>query len=193
VNDEPTAIPETVRRAHRVAEQAGFAMSCENRTGALLATLAASKPGGRILELGTGTGVGAAWLLSGMTSQAHLVTVETEPTTAALARQTLGGDQRISLVIADADTWLDNYNGPGFDLAFVDCRPGKFNRRTDLLNHLNLGAFYVGDDLLPQPTWSEDHQPRVDNFLAEISTQRGLQATLMSWSSGLAIAAVLES
>lgn len=133
--------------------------------------------------------MGAAWLLAGMTRHAHLVTVEADPATATLARQILGGDHRVSLVTADADTWLDSYNGPGFDLAFVDCRPGKFHRRDDLLGHLTVGGLYVGDDLLPQPTWPEDHQPRVDTFVADIVTQPGLQATLMSWSSGLVIGA----
>jgi hypothetical protein len=41
-------------------EALGFTMMSEPRTGALLATLAASKPGGRMLELGTGTGLGTA-------------------------------------------------------------------------------------------------------------------------------------
>lgn len=91
-------------------------------------------------------------------------------------------------MVADADTWLDTYDGPGFDLVFVDCRPGKFHRRTDLLNHLVLGGLYVGDDLLPQPTWPDDHQPRVDDFLSEIAAQSGLQVTLMNWSSGLVVA-----
>ena len=45
----------------------GFTMASEPKTGAFLAALAASKPGGRLLELGTGTGVGTAWLLSGWT------------------------------------------------------------------------------------------------------------------------------
>jgi predicted O-methyltransferase YrrM len=92
-------------------------------------------------------------------------------------------------VTADADTWLDAYDGPGFDLVFVDCRPGKFHRRTELLNQLNLGGVYVGDDLLPQPTWPKDHQWRVDTFLAEIVTQSGLQVTLLNWSSGLVLGA----
>jgi predicted O-methyltransferase YrrM len=189
VNDEPSTIPNTVRRAQQAAEQAGFAMSCDNRTGALLATLAASKPDGRLLELGTGTGVGAAWLLAGMTRHAHLVSVEADPATATIAREHLGGDHRVLLVTADADTWLDTYDSPGFDLVFVDCRPGKFHRRTDLLNHLVLGGLYVGDDLLPQPTWPRDHQTRVDTFVSEIATQPGLQVTLMNWSSGLVLAA----
>lgn len=114
--------------------------------------MAASKPDGPFLEFGTGTGVGAAWLLAGMTRRAHLVTVEADPAIAAIIRAQFGGDHRVSLVSADADTWLDAYDGPGFDLVFVDCRPGKFHRRTDLLNHLVRGGLYVGDDLLPQPT-----------------------------------------
>jgi predicted O-methyltransferase YrrM len=39
-----------------------FGMASDPLTGALLATLAASKPGGRFLELGTGTGGATAWL-----------------------------------------------------------------------------------------------------------------------------------
>jgi len=38
----------------------GFSMASESQTGSLLRTLVASKPGGRFLELGTGTGVATA-------------------------------------------------------------------------------------------------------------------------------------
>src|SRR4029453_15613903 len=48
------------------ANAMGFNMASEPKVGALLAALAAAKPGGRLLELGTGTGHGTAWLLSGM-------------------------------------------------------------------------------------------------------------------------------
>ncbi|GGM84225.1 hypothetical protein GCM10012275_63620 [Longimycelium tulufanense] len=189
MNDEPTRIPELVRRAQFAAHEAEFAMSCKDRTGALLATLAASKPGGLLLELGTGTGVGTAWLLSGMTTDAHLITVEADPATAMLARGTLGADPRVSLVVADAESWLDTYTGPGVDLVFVDCRPDRFRRRADLLGHLNPGGLYIGDDLLPEPTWPDDHEPRVEKFLAEIIDEPNLVVTLMTWSSGLVVAA----
>ena len=49
-----------------------------NRRQARLAALAASKPGGRLLELGTGTGIGTAWLLSGMDGDARLDTVDVD-------------------------------------------------------------------------------------------------------------------
>jgi predicted O-methyltransferase YrrM len=53
-------------------------MASEPKTGAFLAALAASKPGGRLLELGTGTGLGAAWLLAGMDAAARLDTVDAD-------------------------------------------------------------------------------------------------------------------
>ena len=44
----------------------GFDMPSDARTGALLKALAASKPRGDLLELGTGTGLATACLLAGM-------------------------------------------------------------------------------------------------------------------------------
>lgn len=58
----PAALARILKRSAEI----GFEMASEDRTGALLRTLAASKPGGRFLELGTGTGVATAWVLDGM-------------------------------------------------------------------------------------------------------------------------------
>ena len=52
-----------MRDAQIRADQHGFPFSCEPGAGALLSSLAAAVPAeGRILELGTGAGVGLAWL-----------------------------------------------------------------------------------------------------------------------------------
>jgi len=189
VIDEPFDMPAAVLAAQKCSVDVGFAMACEDRTGALLRTLAASKPGGRILELGTGTGVGTAWLLAGMDPTARLTTVEVDWATHAVACGVIGDDPRAELVLDDAHRWLTAYDGPPFDLAYVDCRPGKFLDRRLLLAQLAPGALYVGDDLLPQPTWPADHQPRVDAFLADIVAEPDLVVTLMRWSSGLVVAA----
>jgi predicted O-methyltransferase YrrM len=162
-------------------------MACEARVGSLLATLAASKPGGRFLELGTGTGAGAAWLLDGMDTDARLISVEANPDVQAIAVKHLGEDPRATFTTADADAWLSDYDGALFDLAFVDCRPGKFHRLADLLNLLRVGGLYVVDDLLPQPTWPDDHQPRVDVFLSRLPEVAQLRATPMAWASGLVV------
>ncbi|MGA5406927.1 O-methyltransferase [Streptomyces lavendulocolor] len=170
------------------AARADFAMSCEDRTGSLLATLAASKPNGRFLELGTGVGAGAAWLTAGMTADARLVTVEADEAVQAIARRHLGSDPRIEFVHADADDWLTQETGV-FDFAYVDCRPGKYLRLPDLLALLRPGALYVVDDMLPQATWPEDHQPRVNGFLERLPDVPNWRATPMNWASGLVVAA----
>src|SRR6185437_4076135 len=83
-------LPEPVRLAAERAERAGFAMSCDPGTGRLLAVLAAAVPAnGRVLELGTGTGVGTAWITGGLRGRddVEVVTVEIDAATAALAAQ----------------------------------------------------------------------------------------------------------
>ncbi|OLE22524.1 MAG: hypothetical protein AUG49_18865 [Catenulispora sp. 13_1_20CM_3_70_7] len=189
MDDSPRSLPTLVAELTGLAARSGFEMSCEPRTGALLRVLAAAKPGGRFLELGTGLGVGAAWMLAGMDAGAHLTTVEGDANT----YNTLTGiltDARLMRVNADADAYLKTLgDGEVFDLAFVDCRPGKFVELDLLLDHLAPGGVYVVDDLLPQPTWPDDHQERVDGFLARWPfLGDNLRAQmLMDWASGLAI------
>src|SRR3954471_19988626 len=98
--------PAAVIRALRAAERVGFAVRrgagpgpscCLPAAGRVLAMLAAQHPGGRLAELGTGVGVGAAWLAWGMDPTATLVTVEADPQRAAVAAEVLGGDDRITV------------------------------------------------------------------------------------------------
>jgi hypothetical protein len=49
--------------------QSGFTMASDSQTCSLLRTLAASKPAGRFLELGTGTGLSTSWILDDMLPQ----------------------------------------------------------------------------------------------------------------------------
>src|SRR6266404_4030953 len=70
----------------------GFQNWCWPPVGALLRVMAALKPGGRLLEVGTGSGVGTCWLLDGMDAMAQLLTVDINPITQAIARSHLGRD-----------------------------------------------------------------------------------------------------
>lgn len=60
------ARPVALNGIERDTAAVGFTMISEPRTGVLLRTFAASKPGGVFLELGTGTGASTAWILDGM-------------------------------------------------------------------------------------------------------------------------------
>jgi predicted O-methyltransferase YrrM len=77
--------PEAIRGIVSDTEAIDFNMISEAKVGSLLATLAASKPGGRFLEIGTGTGHGTAWLLDGMDAASILDTVDTDESVVAVA------------------------------------------------------------------------------------------------------------
>lgn len=63
-------LPERVTAAVANARELGFEMSCDPGAGALLGVLAAAvPPAGRILELGTGVGVGLSWIVDGVTGR----------------------------------------------------------------------------------------------------------------------------
>lgn len=95
--DRPTALEAILRETADV----GFSMPSEPQTGSFLRTLAASKPAGRFLELGTGTGVATAWLLAGMDHASRLETVDNDPAVVAIARRHLGADPRVTFLLDD--------------------------------------------------------------------------------------------
>jgi predicted O-methyltransferase YrrM len=169
----------------------GFAMASEPRTGAMLRTLAAAKPRGRLLELGTGTGLSTAWLLDGMDPDARLITVDVDPVVQAVARAVLGDDKRLEIIAADAAEFLRHYAGDpaAFDLIFADAMPGKYELLDLALGLLRPGGFYVIDDMLPQANWPAGHADRVPVLLADLVRCSELQVVNLAWSSGLVIAA----
>ncbi|MYW62738.1 SAM-dependent methyltransferase [Streptomyces sp. SID8379] len=187
-DDTPASRPERLAALRDAARAAGFEMSCDERTGSLLATLAAAQPGGRILELGTGVGEGTAWLLDGMDVKAHLITVELDHAVQDVARRELGADPRVSFVAEDGGVWLETYDGPPFDLVFADTWPGKFTHLDRALDLVAPGGTYLIDDLAPRPDWPESHRAAVDDLLRTVEGLDGFRTTRLDWSSGLLIA-----
>lgn len=181
---EPPALAGILRDGARV----GFRLASAPRTGSLLRVLAGSKPGGRLLELGTGTGVATAWLLAGMDAATRLETVDSDPSVVEVARIHLGGDPRVRFNIAEGSDWLRRWSGGPFDLVFADAWSGKFSDLDAALRLLAIGGLYVIDDLLPQPSWPDGHGPRIEPLLAELEGRPDLACVRLAWSSGLAVA-----
>jgi predicted O-methyltransferase YrrM len=186
VNDlDPVSAPAALDAICRDTDRIGFAMASEPRTGSLLRALAASKPGGRVLELGTGTGVGTAWLLDGMDSTSRLQTVDCDPAAQEIARRHLGGDPRVTFHLADGAEFLLTTAPASFDLIYADAWPGKFTDLETALSRLRPGGIYVIDDLLPQPNWPADHGPKVAMLVESLDRRDGFAATKLAWATGL--------
>lgn len=155
----------------------------------MLRVLAASKPGGRLLELGTGTGLSTAWLLDGMYPGATLVSVDIDPGPQAVARETLGDDPRLEIVTADAAVFLRRQVRASFDLIFADAMPGKYELLDEALALLRPGGLYVIDDMLPQANWPEGHAQKVSPLVADLAARAELRIVSLAWSSGVVVAA----
>jgi predicted O-methyltransferase YrrM len=189
MNDEPTQCPAMVADIRARSTALGFDGSCQDRTGALLRTLAATKPHGRLLELGTGTGVGTAWILDGMTPDARLITVDRDPDVVAVATGLLGSDPRVEYVVVDVEEWLARYEGPRFDFVFVDCRTAKVRQHEAVMSLLQPGAVYVADDLHPRSFWTQRDEDLRDRHLAAVTGDPRLRTTALDWASGIIVAA----
>ncbi len=124
--------PPLVIEAEKLAEELGFpllpegrpvghdgpASACVPPMGTLLMTLAASKPGGRIGEFGTGSGVGSAWIASGQQGGAVLVTCEIDADLIRHVKTLFKGRAEIDIRHTDWETIMTGE--PPFDLLFMD-------------------------------------------------------------------------
>ena len=184
LTDQPPLLPAIEARA----EALGFTMSSDAQVGALLAALAASKPGGRLLELGSGAGVGSAWLLHGMDATASLFSIDTDDTVLTIAREMLGDDRRAQFAIADASAALTQAPPAFYDLIFADAWPGKFSHLDEALATLKPGGVYVVDDLAPREDWPDGHQQVVDVYLEALAARSDLAIARTEWAKGVLIA-----
>jgi len=154
----PPDLPGIVNRAFDVSRKAGYVSFCRNETGRLLASLAATR-GGTMAELGTGCGVGTAWLRSGVRDDsARIVTAELDAALAKAAAEIFTDDPLVEVVAADWSTVLDK--GP-FSLLFLDAGLDGVTVDT-VADMVEPGGLVVLDDLVPSETWPPIVHGRVD-------------------------------
>jgi predicted O-methyltransferase YrrM len=164
-----------------------FIWSCDDLTGSMLRVLAGSKPGGRLLELGTGIGEGSAWLLDGMDARARLTTVEIDPARQSVARAHLGNDTRIEFFEGSSADYIAKAAKESFDLIFADTWIGKMEMMGEAIALLKAGGFYIVDDLQPVPGWGPDLPTVMPKVVAKLEECRDLRIVKLDWSTGLIV------
>ncbi len=184
-NEEPAALAAVLEGAKAI----GFIHGSDPKVGALLRVMAASKPAGQLLELGTGAGIGTCWLLDGMDSQARITTVEINPKSQGVAQQILDRDPRITFIKEDSEAFLRRQSPSSFDLIFADAPPGKHTVLDLSLTLLRPGGLYICDDVKPGPDWPAERVARVHGTIAELGSRRGFRRVYVAWRSGVVILA----
>lgn len=157
-------------QARDVAIALEFAYSCDDVVGALLAELVSAVPvGSRVLELGTGTGVGLAWCCSGLGERddVEIVSVELDPSLHRRAAR-LAWPSSVRLVQGDAVVLLPSLGQ--FQLVFADAPGGKWEGLDHTLDALAPAATLVMDDMTPQPWWPPE----------QVAAQAAVRKTLVA-------------
>jgi predicted O-methyltransferase YrrM len=181
-------LPKAYNDIDAATKSSGFTMASDMLTCSLLRTLAASKPSGKFLELGTGTGLSTSWILDGMDNESTLVSVDNDPLFLNIANDKLGFDDRLSLALADGGEWVEENKDQKFDYIFADTWHGKYLLLEEVLSMLNKGGLYIIDDMLPQPNWPDGHQEKVIKLIASLEAREDLLITKQVWATGIIVA-----
>ena len=145
--DRERGASRSVLAAYERAARAGFRLACEADVGRLLAALAAAVPsGGRVLEIGTGVGVGLAWLVHGLGARRDVEVVTVE----------LDDEAQRAALSAPWPPWVRFESGDGaevvgrlgqFDLIFPDAPGGKIFKLRRTVAALRRGGVLIVDDM----------------------------------------------
>lgn len=140
--------PPLVERAQELARALGFGHGCSDATGRLLHVLAGTRGRQRVAEIGSGAGVGAAWIVSALDPAVPFFTAELDEGLAAAVGELFRDDPNVHVLAGDWHETLPR-EAP-FDLVFLDAA----KQRPDLDGEQALGllaprGLVVLDDLTP--------------------------------------------
>ena len=104
----------------------------------------------------------------------------------------MGGDARVAFHTEDAAAFLTRATPASYDVVYADAWVGKFSQLEEALALVKVGGVYFVDDLVPQPSWPEEHAPKVPPLVAELTGQPGFVSTQLAWASGLMLLVRVE-
>jgi predicted O-methyltransferase YrrM len=171
------------------ANERGFEQSSADGVGGMLAVLAAAvRRDGRILEIGTGAGVGLAWIVDGLGDRedVEVVTIDIDKELVAAVAESDGWPSFVRFMVGDALEFIPEL-GP-FDLIFADAAAGKWYGLADTIDALAPGGVVVVDDMKPIRWADDEHERRTREVRVTLLQDSRLVAVELQWASGLIIA-----
>ena len=180
--------PKAYSHIDELTKLSGFTMASDVLTCYLLRTLASSKPNGKFLELGTGTGLSTSWILDGMDEESSLTSIDNDPHFLEIAQSFLGNDKRLELLCIDGAEWFEGNKEKKYDYIFADTWHGKYLLLDEALSMLNKGGLYIIDDMLPQSNWPEGHQEKAIHLISRLESREDLSLTKQVWATGIIVA-----
>lgn len=170
--------------------------------GATLRMLAATVDARAVVEVGTGTGVSALWLLRGMRDDAVLTSVDIEAEHQRLARRTLTdagyAAARARLITGRGLDVLPRLSDGSYDLVFCHARPQEYvGYLTEALRLLRRGgvvafAGVLAGSRVAEPSARDQATVALRELLAAVRDDERLVPVLLPVGDGLLAATVRE-
>ncbi len=185
-------IPPVVAAATQRASRSKFRMSCDERVGRLLAMLAgAVRLGGSILEIGTGVGVGTAWIAAGLRDRTdvRVLSLEVDSQVSDVARR-WAWPGHVEIRTVDAMTVLPHCEA--FDLVFADASPLKYQALATVLRTVRPGGILLVDDIESVPNSSDTARAERAALRRGLLKDPRFQAVELDWASGVIMATNCE-
>jgi len=191
-----TPEPPAIRSARAAGEELGVE-SVTEATGGQLAAVAALTRAKSIVEVGTGAGVSALWLLSA-SEDSVLTTIDSEPEYQNVAKKSFQSAEiapaRIRAISGRASAVLKNMAEGGYDLVFLDLEPQDMEQLLDSAISLAKpgGAIVIAHamwrDRLANPTLRDEDTVAMRAIHSRLSEQEEFVSTLSLVGDGLLIA-----
>jgi predicted O-methyltransferase YrrM len=167
------AVPRLVQEATALAVQMGFHHSSIPEVGRLLQTLAATVGSGVIGEIGSGCGVGAAWIVSAMQPGVSFYTVESNAERTRAVRRLLQPYPGARVIQGD---WKSILPFAPFALLFADTKAKESDPEL-LIDALAVGGMVLLDDLTPEEYWPDARRGKPDPLRSFWLNHERLRAT----------------
>jgi predicted O-methyltransferase YrrM len=182
------SIPRRVAESMHCANVLQFRYSCAGEVGRMLSVLAASAPtGARILEVGTGSGVGLAWIVSGLAERTDVEVTSCEVDPALLAD--LASRQWPDFVrIIDADGTTVLAEASGYWLIFLDAASVKYSVSHSFLDRIRPGSLLVLDDMAREDGAEDDLDQRAD-LVDQLRSRPDFTVAELEYATGLVLCA----
>ncbi len=181
-------LPATVKATLDTAKEWGFTLSSRPEVGMLLSVLAAAvPPRGRVLEIGTGAGVGLTWIVHGLgrRDDVEVISVELDPDRAARVRA-FGWPSWVSVIAGNGAKLVESSGS--FDLIFPDSPDEKTFGIRPSVAALRPGGILLLDDMEELKERGPERSARLAGVRRQLAEDPNIISVDLPLPSGVVLA-----